>query len=320
VKARARRPVLPRRLLSGALALVLGAQATALTMLTALPALAQPRPSGAQPSKDLVQRGRELFEDQQYQESIQTLSGALVRPDNTPDQKLEILRLLALDHITLGHAEEAENVVRALLSLQPGYELPKTESPRFRDFFAAVRARWEAAGRPGLATAPDQGAARAVTLKHTSPSEASPGSEVPLVATLDDPGHRAAAAQLFYRTGSHGAFTATPAQLSTADGNLRATLPPSAVRAPYVAYYLLVADAQGLPLASSGDADAPLRIPVPESPSGWVLPVAIGGGVVGATGIVLGSLALAGVFKSSGGSGGSKGASSTVSIGVMTFR
>jgi hypothetical protein len=282
------------------------------------PALAQPRPSGAQPSKDLVQRGRELFEDQQYQESIQTLSGALVRPDNTPDQKLEILRLLALDHITLGHAEEAENVVRALLSLQPGYELPKTESPRFRDFFAAVRARWEAAGRPGLVT--DQGALRAVSLKHTSPSDAAPGSEVPLVASLDDPGHRAAAVQLFYRTGSHGAFTATAAQLSAADGDVRATLPSSAVHAPYVAYYLLVTDAQGLPLASRGDADAPLRIPVPEPASGWVLPVAIGGGVVGAAGIVLGSLALAGAFKSSGGGSGSKGPSSTVNIGVMTFR
>jgi len=282
-----------------------------------LPALAQPRPSGAQPSKDLLQRGRELFDDQQYQESIQTLSGALVRPDNTPEQKLEILRLLALDHITLGHNEEAENVVRALLSMQPSYELPKTESPRFRDFFAAVRARWEAAGRPGLLT--EQNQPRAVTMKHTSPSEAAPGSEVTLAASVDDPGHRAKAVELFYRAGSHGAFTGTTARLSPEDGQVRATLPGSAVRAPYVAYYLLVTDAAGLPLAGSGDADAPLRIPVPEPSRGWVLPVVIGGGVVGAAGVVLGSLALAGVFKG-GGSGGSNRGLSTVSIGVMTFR
>ncbi|MGH7436245.1 MAG: hypothetical protein ACRENE_11275, partial [Polyangiaceae bacterium] len=61
------------------------------------------------------------------------------------------------------------------------------------------------------------------------------------------------------------------------------------------------------------------RIPVPDRASaGWVLPVAIGGGVVGAAGIVLGSLALAGVFK--GGGGGAPKGQSTVSIGVMSFR
>jgi hypothetical protein len=41
-----------------------------------------------------------------------------------------------------------------------------------------------------------------------------------------------------------------------------------------------------------------LRIVVPEPSKGWVLPVAIGGGVLGAAAIV-GILALAGVFKSS---------------------
>ncbi|HEY3821065.1 MAG TPA: hypothetical protein VGL81_28065 [Polyangiaceae bacterium] len=309
MRARADRPVVPL-----ALALVLAVQASTLAVL---PALAQPRPSGAQPAKDLIQRGRELFDDQQYQESIQTLSGALVRPDNTLEQKIEIHRLLALDHITLGHNEEAENFVRALLSIQPSYELPRTESPRFRDFFAAARARWEAAGRPGLVT--EQNPQRALTIKHSSPSEASPGREVPLRASVDDPGHRARAVELFYRAGSHGPFTATAAQLSPDDGAVRATLPGSAVQPPYVAYYLLVTDASGLPLAGSGDADAPLRIPVSEpSSGGWVLPIAIGGGVLGAAGIVLGSLALAGVFK--GGASGAKGGQSTVSIGVMSFR
>jgi len=305
MRARTTRP-----LLAGALVLVLAVEATTMGR----PALAQPRPSGAQPAKDLIQRGRELFDDQQYQESIQTLSGALVRPDNTIEQKIEIHRLLALDHITLGHNEEAENFVRALLSMQPSYELPRTESPRFRDFFAAVRARWEADGRPGLVT--EQNPPHAVTMKHSSPSEASPGTEVTLAASVEDPGHRAKAVKLFYRAGSHGKFTETTAQLSPGDGRVRATLPGSAVQPPYVAYYLLVADAAGLPLAASGDADAPLRIPVSEPSRGWVLPVAIGGGVVGAAGIVLGSLALAGVFK---GSGSPKG-QSTVSIGVMTFR
>jgi tetratricopeptide (TPR) repeat protein len=293
------------------LAIALAAQ------LAALPVLAQPRPSGAQPAKDLVDRGRELYEAQQYEESIQTLSGALVRSTNTVAQKLEIDRLLALDHITLGHKEEAENFVRALLALQPDYELPRSESPRFRDFFAAARARWEADGRPGLA-APATATAP-VTMKHSSPAQAAPGDEVTLTASLGDPDHRAKSVALFYRTGSGGAFVQAAAQLS-ADGAVRATLPPRAVQPPFVAYYLLASDAAGVPLAARGDADAPLRIAVADrSGGGWVLPVAIGGGVVGAAGIVLGSLALAGVFKGNGGGGGAKG-QSTVSIGVMSFR
>jgi hypothetical protein len=279
--------------------------------LAALPALAQ-SPGGAG-GKDLVTRGRELFDDQRYEESIQTLSGALVRPSNTREQKLEIYRLLALDHITLGHKEEAENFVRALLAAQPDYELPRTESPRFRDFFAAARAKWEADGRPGVGAPEAAGAP--VAMKHASPSTASSGVEVTLTASLDDPGHRVRRVELFYRTGSAGKFTEIATQYSPADGGVRVNIPPSAVKAPYVAYYLLATDAGDLPVASRGDADAPLRIPVPDGSSGWVLPVAIGGGVLGAAGIVVGSLALAGAFKSSPAKG-----QSTVSIGVMSFR
>ena len=283
----------------------------------ALPVLAQPRPSGAQPSRDLVQRGRDLYEDQRYEESIQTLSGALVRPGNTRAQRIEIYRLLAFDYIILGRKDEADAAVRALLSLQPDFELPRSESPRFRDFFAATRAHWEAEGRPGLVTE-QQAAPRPVALKHASPSEAKPDEEIPLAAQLDDPDHRVAGVALFYRTGSSGKYAETAAHVDPADGAVRASIPPSAVKAPFVAYYLLARDKSGLPLASSGDADAPLRIPVPEKSAGWVLPVAIGGGVLGAAGIVVGSLALAGAFKGSS-SSASKG-QSTVNIGVMTFR
>ncbi|HEY8042222.1 MAG TPA: hypothetical protein VIF15_20610 [Polyangiaceae bacterium] len=280
-----------------------------------LPALAQPRPSGAQPSKDLIQRGQDLFEEQRYEESVATLSGALVKPTNTRAQKIEILRLLALDHITLGptHKEEAEASVRGLLALQPDYELPRSESPRFRDFFAAVRVKWEAEGRPGLVT--EQNAPKAVTIKHSSPSQADAGTEVTLTATLDDPDHRAAGVELFYRTGSSGKFSEVTTQFDAAARSVRATLPPDVVKPPFVAYYLLARDGSGLPVASNGDADAPLRIPVPEPSKGWVLPVAIGGGVLGAAGIVLGSLALAGAFKGNGNK-----PQSTVNIGVMTFR
>src|SRR6185503_19592424 len=118
-----------------------------MTTLFAAPAFAQQHRT----AQDLVARGRSLFDDQQYEESIQTLSAALLRPSNTLAQKVEIYRLLALNYITLGRKDEAENAVRGLLVQQPDYEIPAKESPRFRDFFAHSRAKWEAEGRPGLA-------------------------------------------------------------------------------------------------------------------------------------------------------------------------
>jgi hypothetical protein len=255
-----------------------------------------PRPSGAaRPQQDLIARGQSLFDDQQYEESIQTLSGALVRPSNTKAQKLEIYRLLALNYITLNRKDEAESAVRGLLSLDPTYELPKSESPRFRDFFAAVRQRWEAEGRPGLVkeAAP---APAPVTMKHASPSQIDEGTQVDLTATLEDPGQRVVDVKLFYRTGSNGPFEETNA--SVEGDRVTATIPRGAVKAPIVEYYLQGFDKGGLPVVSRGDAAAPLRIAVPEPSKGWVLPLAIGGGVVGAAAIV-GGVARAGVFKGS---------------------
>ncbi|MBX3203150.1 MAG: hypothetical protein KF894_33810, partial [Labilithrix sp.] len=113
----------PRKRLSACVSLVLCAQ-------LALPgslAFAQPKPAPAkpaasapaqQPPQDLIAKGQELFEDQQYEDSIQTLSAALLRPSNTKEQKVEIYRLLALNYITLGRKDEADNAVRGLLVAQ----------------------------------------------------------------------------------------------------------------------------------------------------------------------------------------------------------
>jgi hypothetical protein len=255
-----------------------------------------PRPSGAaRPQQDLIARGQALFDDQQYEESIQTLSGALVRPNNTKGQKVEIYRLLALNYITLQRRDEAEAAVRGLLSLEPTYELPKSESPRFRDFFSQVKQRWEGEGRPGLVKETEAPPA-AVAMKHSSPSQVDPQTQIDLSATLEDPQSRVVEVKLFYRAGSSGKFEEATA--SNDGGHLTAQIPPGAVRPPLVEYYLQGFDKGGLPVVSRGDAAAPLRIAVPEPSKGWVLPVAIGGGLLGAAAI-LGGLAAAGVFKGS---------------------
>ena len=283
--------------------------------LSSAPAFAQDTPQAGAPARqDLIGRGRALFEDQQYEESIQTLSAALMRPNNTKEQRIEIYRLLALDYITLNRNEESESAVRGLLALEPAYMLPSSESPRFRDFFAATKQKWDDEGRPGLVKE-SQAPPLPVTMAHASPSQVEPSTSIPLTAKLDDPQHRVQRVRLFFRAGSKGKFEEMDAPLE--GRTARATIPASAVKPPLVEYYFEGLDKGGLPILARGDAGAPLRVAVPEPTRGWVLPVAVGGGLLGAAAIV-GGLALAGVFKrGSNGAGGPMGPrNATVSVSV----
>jgi hypothetical protein len=223
---------------------------------------------------------------------VQTLSAALLRPSNTKEQKVEIYRLLALNYITLGRKDEADNAVRGLLVVQPDYQLPANESPRFRDFFKEARAKWEAEGRPGIVK--ETPAEKPVVLRHGSPSSAEKDKSIELRGKLEDIDGRTGSVKLYYRAGSKGEFADLMADV---DGDtVRAQIPASAVKPPVMDYYFEVLDGGGTVIASRGDAQAPLRIAIPDGGgSGWVLPVAIGGSILGAAAII-GVLALAGVF------------------------
>lgn len=263
-----------------------------------------PRTAEAQ-QQDLIARGRALFEDQQYEESIQTLSAAILRPNLTKSQKLEVYRLMALNFITLNRKDEAESAVRGLLSQEPTYELPRNESPRFRDFFSSAKKKWEADGQPGLVREGTTTAAVApVAMQHASPSQVTPGTEIPLTIKMEDSDRRVYDVKLFYRPGSKGKFLELATPIATGTG--KATIPKEAVKPPLVEYYFQGFDKGGLPIVSRGDAAAPLRVAVPEPSKGWIWPVAIGGGVV-ALGAVI--AIVAGVTL-----GGSSKA--TVSVGV----
>jgi hypothetical protein len=209
---------------------------------------------------DLVGTGRSLFEDQRYEESIQTLSAALLRPGTPKQDRVEVYKLLAYNYIALSQTEEAEAAVRGLYALDPEFALASTESPRFREFFGRVKKRWEADGRPGVVTeqAPPP---KPVSLQHGSPVERPPGAEIWLTGELQDPGARASTVLVRYRTGSQGKFQRLDARVR--DSKFRVAIPGAAVKPPLVEYYIEALDSFGLPLASRGDAAAPLRIAVP---------------------------------------------------------
>src|SRR5262245_54239668 len=184
---------------------VLAAACSVVTTLAPETALAQ-----GKSVTSLIQRGAELFDDQQYEESIQTLSAALVRPGTSKAEKIEIYRLLAYNYIILKRTEEADAAVRGLLALDEAFTLAPNESPRFRDFFAPTRKKWEAEGKPGKvdeAVVPE----KSVEIRHASPPQVEANTTIKLSGTIEDPANRVRAVELAYRTGSSGKFVTVAA-------------------------------------------------------------------------------------------------------------
>lgn len=235
----------------------------------------------------LIQRGSDLFDDAQYEESIQTLSAALLRPGSTKQEKIEIYRLLAYNYIVLKRSDEADAAVRGLLVLDETYTLASSESPRFRDFFKATREKWEAEGKPGREK-PDASAEKPIHILHQSPAQVAPGTTIKLTGRVEDPDGRVRAMTLAFRSSGEDKFVLANATYTL--GEFSAEIPKSTVKPPFVEYYLQAVDKGGLPLTTRGDAATPLRVVVPapekkggvfSSPAFWV-PVSllvVGGGV-----------------------------------------
>jgi len=239
----------------------------------------------------VIQKGRDMYEDQRYEESIQALSGVVVRADATKDEKILAYQLLAFNNIVLGKNEEADAFSRAVFVLDESFELPSSESPKFREFFEKSKKAWEAEGKPGKV---EDGAApsetKRVIVKHASPAQGESGTAIKIEGTIEDPQVAVESVSIFYRSGAKGKFVEK--SLAHSMGAFRGEIPSAIVTPPLVEYYVLAVDKSGLPLASRGDADSPLRVVVPEgstsvveSPWFWI-PI----GAVVVTGVVLGAV------------------------------
>jgi len=237
---------------------------TVLAMALGLACLgaALPGAVAAQEENPLIRAGAEQYDELRFEEALQTLSAALVRAGNSREEQATIYRLLAFTYLALTREEEAAGGYRSLLALQPEFEPGSDVAPRIREFFNGVQEQWEADGRPGLPPpAP-------VTIRHRSPPQADRGEEIPLTATVEDPGGRVASLVLAYRRGSEDVFRRIDAR-QTGEG-YAAVIPADAVAPPLVEYYFEGVDATGLPVAARGDVAAPLRVAVP-APGGSIL-------------------------------------------------
>lgn len=250
-----------------------------------------PLPSTAARAQDgnpLIRQGAELYDELRYEEALQTLSAALVRSGNSDHDRATIYRLLAFTYLALGRQEEAAGAYRSLLAIEPDFEA-RDLSPRMRSFFDEVKRRWEAEGRPGIATTPPA----PVRIVHTSPPQADPGESVELSATVEDPDGRVQQLVLAYRQGTDNVFQRLDCDYR--DGTWLATIPGEDVQPPLVEYYFEALDDQNLPVAARGDVAAPLRIAVEAEGDSrvvtkWWFWTIIGAAVVGAavtTGLLL---------------------------------
>lgn len=233
-------------------------------LVTFTPAHAQAQ--GKVSTQKLIDDAKTKFEDQQYDESIQKLSAALLRADITKAQKIEVYRWLAYNYIVLKQDESAKTAIYALYVIDEGFELPKTESPKFREPFKKYREQWVEEGKPGLTV--ETKAPAPVVLKHVPAATVPHDQSVAITGSFDDADKRVAKVSLFYRTGSAGKFVEVPAAVT---GNtFRGSIPGSAVKPPIVEYYVQASDAGGLAVSSRGDAETPLRIAVEAEKSGSI--------------------------------------------------
>lgn len=267
----------------------------AVLFVFALAAESHAQPKKAGPVAGLVTKGRELFDEQRYEESIQTLSGALVRDSASDAERITVLQLLAYNYITLGRLEEADSFVRALYVIDEGFTLGPKESPRFREFFEKSKAQWEADGKPGKKV--EEGPAEAekpIRLMHAPVAQVEPGNPIKIEGKVDDAGNKVKKVALFVRTGASGKFDEK--ELIFSMGAFRGQIAPALVTPPSVDYYVLALDEAGIPLASRGDADTPLRVIVPEestsvveSPWFWIPigAVVVAGAIL--TGVLVGT-------------------------------
>jgi hypothetical protein len=235
-------------------------------------ALAQDKAGkGAATTSALITRAQDMFDDQRYEESIQTLSGALVRPGTSTEERVAIYKLLAFNYITLGKTDEADASVRGLLVLDETYELSAKESPRFRDFFKKTREAWEGEGKPGKAAVGETPKVdKPIKLTHAPLAQVTPNTAIKIEGKIDDPDARVAKVELVFRAGGEEKWSA-PRPLIFAMGAFRGDIKDTEVLPPFVEYYILALDKDGLPLAGRGDVDAPLRVVVPDDEGGSVV-------------------------------------------------
>jgi tetratricopeptide (TPR) repeat protein len=219
----------------------------------------------AQTDNDEINRGIKLFNDLEYQKSIEQLKRALGKQQNLTKQELtETDKYLAFDYLVLGNEAEAERYVKELLKLDPWFELDPMSSPRFLDFFAKVKKSMPPPPKR-VATLTASGERAPVEMTYTtSPSQrAIKDAPLTFAVGIADPERRHARIVLLHRKKGAPAYSTVTAR-RVDNGRYEIIIPGLLVQQPTVEFYIAAEDEQGNKIGLLGSEQVPLAIDVNE--------------------------------------------------------
>ncbi len=232
----------------------------------------------------LVEKAERQIEEADFAGAEATLQEALGAPDNDDASLIAIYGQLATVFLYQDRAEEAQGAFEKVLYLQPDWTPREDVSPKVRELFALVQARFRAS-------------AAAISVRHERVQGAVAGSA--LVVTADIAGLREPnRAVLQFRRKLAPAWS--NAEFAREDGERFVALVPGPALEPSDAdfeYYLEVQDASGTRLHGVGSAQEPIAFrvakpppPVVERPAWhkkWWVWALVGGAAVGIASAVI---------------------------------
>lgn len=210
---------------------------------------------GPQAIETYLERGRKLFEEQEYAGAIQALAPVTRDARATRAQRLRALELIALAQFIRSDQAAARATFERILDIDPGYQLRDTSgSPELRAFFDQLKKQLI----PNFD--PNAGA----DLEYAAPTAGSAGKPLELEVRVT----RGNVFDLVVASRRRGELSYAFTPLTPRGGNhwrARITVPPSSK--PYVLeYYVEARDAGSAPIARIAAPDQPLEIAL--SPGG----------------------------------------------------
>lgn len=204
---------------------------------------------GPQAIETYLERGKKLFEEQEYTAAIQTLAPVTRDARATRSQRLRALEVIALAQFIRNDKAAARATFERILDIDPGYQLRDTSgSPDLRAFFDDLKKQLI----PGFD--PNAGA----DLEHAAPTAGAAATPLEIEVRVT----RGNVFDLVLATRRRGELSYATTALTPRGGNRwRAHLTPPASTKPYVLeYYVEARDAGGGPIARIGAPDQPLEI------------------------------------------------------------
>jgi hypothetical protein len=222
-------------------------------ILAALALAATPRAFaddvGPQTIEQYLERGRKLFEEQEYAAAVQALAPVTRDARATRAQRLRALELIALAQLIRNDPGAARATFERILDVDPGYQLRDTSgSPQLRAFFDDLKKQ----------LIPNFDPTAGADLEHAAPTAGTAGKPVELEVRVT----RGNVFDLIVSTRRRGelGYHATPL-LPRGDNRWRARIPAAPSAKPYVLeYYVEARDAGGAAIARIAAPDQPLEI------------------------------------------------------------